>query len=792
MFFKIAKILFKENYPIKYNYYKDKQKFLSMVIGISVLLSFVIIIYGVKVFLDYVSFSDTGETNIILTNTIFAALAIVVVSSTIMLIYVFNYMDDYTFFLSLPIKMRSIVWGKIVYVIMTRAMLIIPFMLIPLIIYGGYSHLGISYWFRSIFTMCFLCVVPIVLIALIIFCLIIIIDWKKIKDYISALIHILIITAMIYIVTMSGSISSNIIGTSFISTDSGLFKFLALFGDFITGKNSFEAIMIFCVGFFAVALIMCSSIVFEKSIERIIQKRNNANGSNRAIRSKAYTSKNENSPLFAMIRLDLKAFFNTPDYVVNNILMMYAVVIALLMMNKNHPDSLSTIFDNIFSDNLIGCLIISFIIGTIAAINSVSLTPFTRDSFYYEKTYIYPIDNNAYILSKVILNIVSSVIQSIILLFTLNHISEIAFSNIVFIGIHSLLFSAILNYLIVLRDFRNPKRNWHQPYEAVKISLRMLSSILLSIFLGVLPLLLCLLSYHLTGKKAVVLSVLYVSLILVFLFCNHLRSAYVNEKKCFKKNEGVLFSIVETLGIYYILQFIIPCFFILMIPVFSGIDVEIMIDLYMNNILIMLLISQVICSAVYFIKGSVAKKDVRIKNSNIKYFINDAFIGLAIFSVVSIFLTFVDSFNFQSFTPSVLDDIVGTSNTVILFSVIGVTSPIIEELIFREIIYSKLKTKYGIKVSNLIQAILFGVYHLNILQALYGTFCGIVLGKVREKRKSIIDSCIVHISFNSISLLITKSIGSNKISVIILSVGLIVTGLYSLMIYLRAKKKITN
>jgi len=56
----------------------------------------------------------------------------------------------------------------------------------------------------------------------------------------------------------------------------------------------------------------------------------------------------------------------------------------------------------------------------------------------------------------------------------------------------------------------------------------------------------------------------------------------------------------------------------------------------------------------------------------------------------------------------------------------------------------------------ILQAIIFGIYHLNPVQGVYAALLGIVLGTVAEKTRSIWTAILVHVSFNSISTLLSK------------------------------------
>lgn len=76
--------------------------------------------------------------------------------------------------------------------------------------------------------------------------------------------------------------------------------------------------------------------------------------------------------------------------------------------------------------------------------------------------------------------------------------------------------------------------------------------------------------------------------------------------------------------------------------------------------------------------------------------------------------------------------------------------PILEELIFRGIIFEKLKTMATLKQAIIIQAFIFALFHFTLVQFIYTFFFGIILGITFEK-KGIISSIVMHISSNFMS-----------------------------------------
>lgn len=64
-----------------------------------------------------------------------------------------------------------------------------------------------------------------------------------------------------------------------------------------------------------------------------------------------------------------------------------------------------------------------------------------------------------------------------------------------------------------------------------------------------------------------------------------------------------------------------------------------------------------------------------------------------------------------------------------------VVGPIAEELLFRGVIYGGLRTCFPVDVSALVSALIFGIYHKNIVQGLYAAAFGIILAYIFEKHR---------------------------------------------------------
>lgn len=87
----------------------------------------------------------------------------------------------------------------------------------------------------------------------------------------------------------------------------------------------------------------------------------------------------------------------------------------------------------------------------------------------------------------------------------------------------------------------------------------------------------------------------------------------------------------------------------------------------------------------------------------------------------------------------------------------GIISPLAEELVFRGIVYNELKRSYRLPIAMLISALLFGLYHMNTIQGVYGFIMGLLLAYLYEYFGSLLWPVLVHMLANILAYLLTST-----------------------------------
>lgn len=122
-----------------------------------------------------------------------------------------------------------------------------------------------------------------------------------------------------------------------------------------------------------------------------------------------------------------------------------------------------------------------------------------------------------------------------------------------------------------------------------------------------------------------------------------------------------------------------------------------------------------------------------------------------------------------------------SGKTNILYSIIGtgLIGPIIEELMFRGIIYNELKNKYPVMKSILITTIFFALIHANFVQIIYAFALGFILIYAYELTNNLKSSILIHMASNITTTFISLLLQTDNF---ILCMTLFIISLGSLII----------
>lgn len=93
------------------------------------------------------------------------------------------------------------------------------------------------------------------------------------------------------------------------------------------------------------------------------------------------------------------------------------------------------------------------------------------------------------------------------------------------------------------------------------------------------------------------------------------------------------------------------------------------------------------------------------------------------------------------------------SESVWMILCVCILAPIGEELIFRGLTLRIMKKAVPIWVVIIVQAFLFGLYHMNLVQGVYAFLLGLLFGYVAYRYGSVVPGILLHMAVNSSSYL---------------------------------------
>ncbi|MGN0335381.1 MAG: lysostaphin resistance A-like protein [Lachnospiraceae bacterium] len=183
--------------------------------------------------------------------------------------------------------------------------------------------------------------------------------------------------------------------------------------------------------------------------------------------------------------------------------------------------------------------------------------------------------------------------------------------------------------------------------------------------------------------------------------------------------------------------------------------------LYEQNALLLLMIATVICIPIFCLIYKHTKKETKKVSRNIPMqsrdvlavIISSAALSLALNNVILLSPLPVWFPSYYENTANLL-----FADSIVLQVVqIGILACVAEELLMRGIAYRHLKYRWGRRTAIFVSALIFGIYHFNVVQAVYAFFLGLFFAWLVERYDTLWASIIAHMSANLFSVLISAN-----------------------------------
>ncbi len=208
---------------------------------------------------------------------------------------------------------------------------------------------------------------------------------------------------------------------------------------------------------------------------------------------------------------------------------------------------------------------------------------------------------------------------------------------------------------------------------------------------------------------------------------------------------------------------------------------EIMQRILNGSLLVTLIVDIVLIPLYYFLFRLDRKKAPQTKISSIRPL---DYLLVTVLAIASNFLisAVILGFNLYSLFPDYanLGDIIGNSPMWLRFLTVGLAAPIVEELLLRGLVLDRMRRYMPVIPAILIQAVIFGVIHMNILQGAYAALLGAILGIIYVRYNSIVPCIVFHIVLNSLSVLMPESFGAdwNPLVYGLISLAIVAGGMF--------------
>ena len=181
--------------------------------------------------------------------------------------------------------------------------------------------------------------------------------------------------------------------------------------------------------------------------------------------------------------------------------------------------------------------------------------------------------------------------------------------------------------------------------------------------------------------------------------------------------------------------------------------------------------------------------------SNGTLFLSLALMGVSLQCLISMCLNIIYPLLPQALIEeydALMETLLGGSVWLSLFVTV-ILAPLAEELLFRGITMRKAEKIMPFMAANILQAILFGIYHGNLIQGTYAFAMGLILGFVVEYFHSIWASILLHAFVNGSAELLShlpQQLTETMLGIVAIAIVGVMFFLIAVKLFPKAKKKI--
>lgn len=481
--FSLTKVLLKNSFQ-RYDNKKQKNKVATAILYI-IVFGYVMALFGVFSFQIINTLKQINQESIFIGMFLMGVALFIIIQGMVSATNVFYFSRDLEYILPLPLKPREILISKLNVILITEYIVELLFAVVPIIIYGVLTAVGIQYYIISFLILLIFPIIPLIISTIIIMIIMSFTKGAKNKDRFQLIVPILGII-------LAFAISFASTGSSDISEKEVLEKLLQanqmveLISDkFIILKPAINAIInsdvlellklaiITIIGYLAFILIG-SKIYFRGAIGNL------SSGNKTKKKIKINSIKTRKIGKTYVIK-EIKILFRNPIFFVQCVLPsvfmpILVLGIAIFTISSNESNDLQAITSILGSlvQSPIGMAVIIAVTEFMYSMLYIAPTAISRDGSNAIFMKYIPVSYYKQIIYKGIPNVIFGTITSIIILIFVYLVMRVSFVFLAICFVINLILIIIQTLLMELVDLKKPKLDWSTEYAVVKQNLNLL------------------------------------------------------------------------------------------------------------------------------------------------------------------------------------------------------------------------------------------------------------------------------------------------------------------------------
>jgi len=481
--FSLAKVLLKNSFQ-RYDNKKQRNKVATAILYI-IVFGYVMALFGVFSFQIINTLKQINQESIFIGMFLMGVALFIIIQGMVSATNVFYFSRDLEYILPLPLKPREILISKLNVILITEYIVELLFAVVPIIIYGVLTAVGIQYYIISFLVLLIFPIIPLIISTIIIMIIMSFTKGAKNKDRFQLIVPILG-TILAFAISFASTGSSDISEKEVLEKLLQANQMVELISDkFIILKPAINAIInsnilellklaiITIIGYLAFILIG-SKIYFRGAIGNL------SSGNKTKKKIKINSIKTRKIGKTYVIK-EIKILFRNPIFFVQCVLPsvfmpILVLGIAIFTISSNESNDLQAITSILGSlvQSPIGMAVIIAVTEFMYSMLYIAPTAISRDGSNAIFMKYIPVSYYKQIIYKGIPNVIFGTITSIIILIFVYLVMRVSFVFLAICFVINLILIIIQTLLMELVDLKKPKLDWSTEYAVVKQNLNLL------------------------------------------------------------------------------------------------------------------------------------------------------------------------------------------------------------------------------------------------------------------------------------------------------------------------------